>query len=319
VPRTLTSREHPGTAVLWDGQWFEVVGEERSTTEICYVLAPWPENHAIRISDTYDGASEVRREGEHNAALRREKNRTAANLLGMFTGQLPASVQEQLASELGLLAPRLTLLSLIPQFAFIVAAVLSTVSHVVDHTGGPKLGLAVLTIYFTIENLIRFNIAFNQGRPIGSAIGMLIYSVGYIFGLRKAGGASPVQPIRGTAIYKTEAPPDIAIRDAVRMRAPLMTLLSVPEQEMLERQYGYDYREPAAVVATIILFSSIAGIVTSMRTLSHGPSISALVSLLVAAVLAAEQAYRLYVLRQRPAGSILAFLVRPFMRKLLSR
>jgi hypothetical protein len=315
TPRTLTSREHPGTAILWDEQWFEVTAIEPLAAGERYVLEPWPDAHAIRISDQYDEESERRREEQHHSRLRREKGRKTANLLGMFTGQLPAAVQEQLASELGLLAPKLTLLSLIPQFVFIVFVAYSVSGSIISGRGIPVLPI-LAAAYFVIENLVRFNMAFSSNRPMGSAIGMFVYLVSYPFTRRK-GAVSPFAPERGTSILTTEAPPDVALRDAITTRAPLMTLLPPPEQDALRTRYGYDYRESATTVAFIILVFAAAGVVTSWMTLSRGPSLSALMSLLVAAPLAAEQLWRLVALRKGPVGSVLAFIARPFVAKLL--
>ena len=62
TPRTLTSREHPGTAILWEEQWFEVLAEEPLPGGgVRYLLDVWPEAHAIRVSDVYDAESELRR------------------------------------------------------------------------------------------------------------------------------------------------------------------------------------------------------------------------------------------------------------------
>ena len=317
-PRTLTSREHPGTAILWDDEWFEVVAAEHLPGgAMRYVLDRWPEQFAMRISDRYDGDSEQLRETEHRAKLLREKGRKTANVLGMFTGQLPASVQEQLASELGLLAPKLTLISLLPQFAYIAAVAYAFAGGLIDRVNGPSIAAVAVAVFFVIENLIRFNIAYFHNRPIGSAIGMIVYLVAYAFGVRKAGGVSPFAQPRGTAIFKTEAPEDVALRDALTTRGPLMTLLPAAEQRMLRDRYGYDYRESATTVAAIILTFSLAGAVSSFLTLSRGPSISALASLLVAGGLSIEQLVRLSAFRSGPAGSVLGFIARPFVGRLL--
>src|SRR6267378_2805299 len=69
VPKTLTSAEHPGTAILWEDRFFEVVTADASAGgSIRYVLEPWRDNHVIRVSEPYDEASEERRAAEHHSA-----------------------------------------------------------------------------------------------------------------------------------------------------------------------------------------------------------------------------------------------------------
>ena len=319
VPRTLTTAEFPGTAVLWNDEYFEVVSATALPDEgVRYILAPWAPHHAIRVSDRYDAEREAAREVEYRKALRREKGRKTANLFGMFTGLLPAVVQEQLASELGLLATRLTFLSLIPPVVFIAFVLDGFVRATMNRTQLPSLWLAALAIYFGLETVVRLQVVWGQGRPIGSAVGLLVYSVAWVFGARSAGGVSPVASAPGTSIRTTPPPPEIALRDMVETRAPFMTLLSVPEQQLLAQRYAFDYRAHAKSVALIILATSLAGVVSSAMKLSDGiVRLSVVVSLVVASALAIEQIYRLSVFARRPAGSFLAFLVRPFLRKLL--
>src|SRR5438067_11237849 len=68
VPKTMTRSEHPGTAVLWEEQDFEVVDAEELPQGGCrYVLAPRKEEHIIRVSDRYDAESETHRLADYLA------------------------------------------------------------------------------------------------------------------------------------------------------------------------------------------------------------------------------------------------------------
>ena len=71
----------PGTAVLWDEQWFEVVDVRSGETGTTYVLVPWPEAEAIRVSSRYDEAGEAERSRDHAAEQRREKQAAATTFL----------------------------------------------------------------------------------------------------------------------------------------------------------------------------------------------------------------------------------------------
>ena len=64
-------------------------------------------------------------------------------------------------------------------------------------------------------------------------------------------------------------------------------------------------------MAIFILVFAALGVITAYRTQEP-------VTMLVAAVVASEQVIRLMALRRGPAGSILRFLIWPFMRKLLA-
>src|SRR6185436_7440513 len=108
VARTLTSAEFPGTAVLWDEQYFEVVAAQSLPHGVRYTLEPWPDPHAMRVTARYDEASEAALAAEWRAAIAREKKRKTAGALALLAGHLPAIVQERLGAELGVLAARLT-------------------------------------------------------------------------------------------------------------------------------------------------------------------------------------------------------------------
>src|SRR5438132_1284091 len=64
-PATLTTSEHPGTAVAWGEEVFEVVEASPGVDgSVRYRLSPWGDRHAIRVVETYDAASEQAREAE---------------------------------------------------------------------------------------------------------------------------------------------------------------------------------------------------------------------------------------------------------------
>ena len=311
APKTLTSAEYPGTAILWDEKYFEVVSATPSGTGIRYVLKPWRENHAIRITDMYDEASEAARVQAHQDDLRRHTQRGAANYLGIFTGNLPAPVQEKLASELGLLAPRLTIYSLLIPMTVIGFIVVAFAGSKIEHRPLHP-GWLFLAGYLGFETMIRFTIAWMQNRPIGSAAGFLAYSLWYLVSPNKAAHVPPIAKRRTPKLVR-ELPHEQLAIEAVYVREPFLTLLSAQEQATLAERYGYDYRQMSSKVAIVILIGSMAGIVSSWMKL---PAFSAFISLLVATGLAFEQILRLMAFGRGPAGSVLGVLVRPVVRKL---
>jgi hypothetical protein len=318
VPKTLTRAEHPGTAVLWEDRFFEVVSEEKGTEGgVRYVLEPWRDNHVIRVSEPYDEASESRREADHRASAVRQKSRKAANLAGMFTGHLPAVVQDYLGSEIGILPTKLTALSLILPFLFLVWLLNDYARRTMD-PNAPPMPLALLLIggYLFIESGIRLNIVWLHRRPIGSAAGLFAYLIYYIAVGRYSGAISPFTKVRGHQLYITQPPDDVALQDAFAMREPLLTLLSPAEQAAMAERFGFNYRKHASIVALVLLGFSSAGVITSLVSLQQGPRLSAIVSLILAGIVGAEQVFRLGALQRGPAGSVLAIVVRPFARKL---
>ena len=118
--KTLTSAEFPGTAVLWEERYFEVVDAEGlAQGGVRYVLEPWREMHIMRTTDRYDAEREAERLLEWRAGFSRERKRKSTNALALLTGHLPAAVQEELGRELGVSPRRLTLISVAGVFAVV--------------------------------------------------------------------------------------------------------------------------------------------------------------------------------------------------------
>ena len=307
VEKTLTSAEFPGTAILWEERYFEVVTAEKSGQGgVRYVLEPWSDRHAMRVTDRYDAQSEADRIEEYRRHLQHEKARKSANITGVFTGSLPAIVQEHLARELGILAPRLTFISILGTYAVIAAIVLACVSYVMREEPMP-LPLVFVLIYLGIENSIRFLIYWTQSRPIGSTAGWIVYALFHFIARR---GPSPFAVEKGYAVKVSEAPEEIAKQDSFAVREAFVTLLTPSDQSRVAEHFGYDYKHQSAAVAITILLIAAVGVISSYMR-------GAAIATIVAAALAFEQIVRLAAFRRGPAASVLRFVVRPFMRKLL--
>ncbi|HKO58590.1 MAG TPA: hypothetical protein VJ276_22175 [Thermoanaerobaculia bacterium] len=307
IGRTLTSPEHPGTAVLWEGECYEVLQAEPLPIGWRYTLALWESAHAIRVSDRYDEESEAERVAEHQRELLRERRRRTANLLALFTGHLPAAMQNHLGSELGILPARLTLISTITDFLIVAAAVLYSVHLRMTFRIVPSWAFLAV-FYFGIQLTVRIAIAALQNRPIGTVFGLIAYAF-----VPKAA----VDPMKGNAVPITDATEDQALQDLVVLRAPLLTLLSEREQVRIARRFDYDYTRHASNVAAVLLMLAILGSVTSWNTLHDEVRLTAVASFLTAIAVAVEQVCRLVILRQHPVGSILAVLVRPLVKRLI--
>jgi hypothetical protein len=303
VEKTLTSAEFPGTAVLWEEQYFEVIlAEPLPQGGVRYVLEPWRDHHAMRVTDRYDVGSETLRAEEHRKLLQRDKQRKRANALGMLTGHLPLAVQEKMANELGVVPRRLTMLSAAP--LIILAGVPAFICFALAFGGYPlpvPFWLFLILVYLTAESVLRFNLAF-LNKPIGSFPGVLAYTVYRVVTRR------PAPVIKGSAV--TTAPVDVSEYDRFSVREPMVTLLSPADQARAAERWGYDYRRESTGVAIMILIVSAVGVISSYR-------MGAVSALLVAGALALEQVVRLLAFRRGPAGSVLRFVVRPLVRKFL--
>ncbi len=312
--KTRTTPEHPGTAIFWEESIFEVVSAEAQGAGVRYVLEPWREEHAMRVTDRYDEESEAHRVAQHEAALRREKQRIGVKLIGFLAGHLPALVQEELASELGLFAPRMTVMSALMMLVIVAALILSIVHRYMN--GDTILWHVVLAFYLLQESFLRLVRVWMHHRPMGSLIGILFYSIAYAAGWKR-GMTSPLQEAKGNAIYVRKEHEDTKLRDAFHLREPLVTLLPPDEQARFAERYDYDYRKQSTPIALIVLVFSLAGVFTSIRTMTMQSSFGAFLSLICAGGMSIEQLLRLIAFKRGPAGSVLGVLARPLTRKLL--
>lgn len=310
APKTLTTAEFPGTAVLWEEQYFEVISAEALPQGgVRYVLEPWQEMHAMRTTDRYDDNREAERVADYRALLSRETKRKSAKVLALLAGHLPAGVQEEMGRELGISSTRLTMVSALGIYAVVIALVLWIVAGMMAQTPRP-LPAYIVTGYLFVETSFRFMVAWLIGRPAGSAVGVIAYLLYYFTMADRTRAVSPFAREKGTLVPIGETPEERAATDALLMREALVTLLSPADQARVAARFGYDYRHQSSIIATIILIFALLGVATSVHR-------GAVISFVIAAVIAAEQIYRLAILRSRPAGSILGIAARPFVRKLL--
>ena len=308
--KTLTTAEFPGTAVLWEERYFEVVDAEGlAQGGVKYVLEPWREMHIMRTTDRYDAEREAERLLEWRAGFSRERKRKSANALALLAGHLPASVQEELGRELGVMPRRLTLISVAGVYAVVIGMMLGIAGGMIEQSPRPFL-FYVVTGYFFIESSFRFLVSWIGGRPMGSSLGLIAYLVYYFTVADRSRAVSPFAEEKGMSIAIGGTPEERVASDALLMREPLVTLLSLADQARVAERFGYDYKRQSRVIAAMILAFSSLGIATSIHS-------GAVVSLIIATVLAGEQLYRLAILGRRPAGSVLGILARPFVRKLL--
>ncbi|MFA6956159.1 MAG: hypothetical protein WC538_09830 [Thermoanaerobaculia bacterium] len=320
---TRTTAEFPGTAVAWDGSLWEVLScEEREGASSRYVLAPWREHHAIRLTVDYDEASEAALETARRKAATRRRASTGLVAAGLATGHLPAHVQQEIESEYGFFATRLTLTSVATQVVF---GAIAFAGLPIEGLPGPKwpLSIVALGVVVFFESLVRGWYSLLRNQPIGSIEGLLAWSVLCAFSqrARRFDRAARRQSERQRSTTSVLPPEEfIRERDAYAVREPFLALLPRESQEQLANSFGFDPHEWGIKSAATIAALSGAGIVSALLKIADKVStFDTWLSLTLATLLFVEQMKRLLDVRRGSAsGSVLGAFVRPFCTKLLS-
>jgi len=312
TPKSLTQAEYPGTAVFWDDEYFEVVSADVMPNGVRYTLEPWRDDHTIRVFEHYNEETEARRVEDWERAQRQRRYSVLARLSGIILGQFPAPVQNRLANELGTFPMRMTLVSCIPSIVLLGVCIWLKADAMLRQTASPvPTMLWILAVLLIGESGVRFHVAMLQNRGMGTFFGTIAYVVFWLLSGRRASLPSPFTEPGDSATFMIPPTDDVALQDAITVRGPFMTLLSADEQRQLEKKYGFNYREHSAFSLTwSLLVVFLIGVVSSLMR-------EAFFSFITALILAVEQIIRLFALRRGPTGSMLGFLVRPFVRKLL--
>lgn len=310
TPKSASHAEFPGTTVVWDDEYFEVLtANALESGGVRYTLAPWRDEHTIRTFVPYTPESEARLRADYARAAKQRKHSKLASLAGVVLGHLPGHVQEKLSNELGVSPNRMTILSTIPAVVLLGVCIWMTVTAMLDSS--PTVVPAWLwfvALFMTADSAVRFQTAMSQPRGVGSVPGTILYSIYALVTGKK------VEVVAKTKLAP-EVDPDIELRDSLEMRAWLLTLLPARDQQLLAQRYGLDYRKHAFEVAWAMLACGALGVFAMYPKI--GLRFSALFSFLVALFVVLEQALRLLELRRGPIGSTFGLVVRPFMRDLL--
>ncbi|HEV8267168.1 MAG TPA: hypothetical protein VGR00_03000 [Thermoanaerobaculia bacterium] len=326
--KTPTSVEHPGTAVRWEEEFFEVLSiEPAGETGVVYTLTAWDEVHVFRVVDTYDEAAEKRRAAERRDAASRRSRRKISIALAPLAGLLPAHVQESLELEYNASPTALTLASAVPLFLFgAFCAIWMTIKMFAGIAGGVGAqdlktgglfalpdGVLILGQLLLFESSLRIVVAWAQGRPMGSLLGVVPYEI-----YRAVTGKKGPEPLATSSPLGEEPTAERALHDAMKMREPLLTFLSADEQERLRKRFDFDpIRTGKAMAWLVLVFASLHLFLAFSALRAESNPLEALF-LLVGLYFVVEQAVRLKSLSEgRPKGSVLALVARPFARRLL--
>lgn len=306
---------HPGTAVRWEDELWEVVAaRELPEGGARYDLAPWDDQHAIRVLLPYDETSEAERDADARDVGRRRAAGRLTLFLAPVAGLLPGCVQERLGTELGIRATTLTIASVFVPMAAGTYALLMTMAAGFGagvRLGGPTLEpLFPLLIYFLPESLLRFGVAMAQDRPVGSILGLPLYLLA-----RATGLVGPPPSPQGSRNLTAER----LITDRYLMLEPLLSFLPVEDQRRLTEKFGFAAVTWGRRTAWLLLvYPGFTAPAQLARLLTRGGTLVAVLLLVATLLLAVEQVRRLRTLsRGQIAPSVLGHAVRPLAAPLL--
>jgi len=311
---TKIDAEHPGVAIDTGDKLWEVVEVRPLSNGVRYTLAPWRDDHTIRDIERYDEESEALRAELRIASQKRETKGRITFLLAIFAGHLPAHVQNEMESEYGIVATRMSLLSAYPLFmGAMLGLAIGVVKAAMNEPPIIPARLIPLLFFLLVESMLRLLYVVTQHKPIGSLAGALAYRLYLLTG----GTAAPLP--RGVAskvrIPMAPTPEELIERDRLRLYEPLVALLPAADQRRIEAAHEISLAEPGRTGAIAVMIVSLLGIAVSAPPFRNGPQ---LISLAVAVYLLVEQVARLVAIaRGARAGSVLGILARPFTRRYL--
>lgn len=316
---------HPGAAVRWEEELWEVVAAgDTPEGGAWYELAPWDDQHAIRVLFPYDDSSEAVRSEDRRDVERRHAGRIVALLLSPVVGLLPGHVQERLEVQLYVRATTLTLASIPFPFGVGVVALLAALMSLVGaayvaagtgeaSTEAPVGPFLLFLVYLLPESLARFALAMAQGRPIGSVLGLPLYALARLAGLAPASAPAATAP-------ESPAPDeDRLLADRFLMLEPLLSFLPPADQRRLAAERGFAPVTWGKRTAWFLLvYPGGTAPAHAARLLIGDGGLWSVLLLALALGLAVEQVLRLRTLRRgEPAPSLLGRLVAPLAAPLL--
>jgi hypothetical protein len=319
VAGSQTRSEHPGTAVEWDGELYEVLAVEALAGKaVRYRLAAWEPRHAIRRIERYDEANEAARHAASAELSTDREKRRLAILLSPIVGHLPGAVQKKMEHDFGAPAVMMTIVSTLP---FLILSVVGLIAFMVNGLSGTqalRAGIFANPLvggYFFVESALRIYSAFLQREPMGSLLGHFAYVTWTLARGR------PAAPAAAPAATPTAAPlAGRALQDRYMMLEPFLALLAPADQGALERSFGFDPRRWGRTTSLLILLvAGLSVLISLFAFLSRTGGFPDLAVFVVGGFLVVEQIGRRRALADgKPAGSILGAFVRPLALPLLN-
>ena len=162
----------PGTAVLWCGQSFEVVGRMPAGSGVRWTLRSWDEPSAMRnvLTLNRESVQDIADRTENEVRNRRARGWTLVLL--PVLGLAPAVLQKKWANEWGFAAGRATMVSATLEM---LAGTVGTVQLVAAAVGAVffmPLALALPGPLLFVFGIARLAMVFGDGEPVGSPLGV---------------------------------------------------------------------------------------------------------------------------------------------------
>lgn len=175
IEPTMTSAEHPGTAVDVEGAWYEIVRASEVAGRVVYELAPWEDRFPIRGGFRYTAEEVERLERERRAREARAARALPTMLASPVLGLLPAVAQLEIEERSGVSAIHLTTVSAAFELLFGVLAMLVGTSANLAGAFGAGAGpaavfgrLQLLWVAIVVDAAIRGASAVHANEPMGS-------------------------------------------------------------------------------------------------------------------------------------------------------
>lgn len=325
APRAATSPEHPGSAVSWADEVYEVTGvTPLADGRTRYTLSLWDSRHAIRTLERYDAATETARVARHAEMTDAVRRRKLSILFAPALGHLPGAVQERMEREFGAPALFLTCASALPLFVLGVLTFLGFLTAAFGGRLAPAAGGEALFpflrwlppplgMYLLAESAVRLASAAATSRPCGSLVGVLGWEVWRIARRTR----DPALPVTAPPLPVDSS---IVVADRYRLLEPLLGLLRPGEQEWLSERYGFDaLRWGRRTAMALMLFGWLNVVISLVALMAATAGVGDFLWLLAGFAIVIEQLARRRALAQgRPAGSLLAVIVRPLARGILA-
>ena len=197
LPWRASTPGFPGTAVDFDGGFWEVHLLDSGSAGELWKLTPWPDGEVLRHTEILSSESIETLIRQKSGKTRHENVGVLLLLLSPLTGLLPARIQDRIEEEWGLPGGRATFLSALPELLGAPVAV----GIYLGSWDPPILHFPAyfLFLYLFLEGLFRMGYGFGLNRPLGSLL-LLPLALFFRQGLPKARPHSDVMSLSAGGI-----------------------------------------------------------------------------------------------------------------------
>ncbi len=164
---------HPGSAVLWDGQCWEVTDRREGVAGSRWILKPWPDSDTMRDVHRLDAAAVAAAVASAAADRGHRRRRLAAAPIAPLLGFLPGDIQERWRLEWGFPAGVAVAVSSVLE---LMAGGFGLLQGLLVAFGGEWLlppwlrWLAVVGPLLLVEGLVRLNRLVFSGEASGTLL-----------------------------------------------------------------------------------------------------------------------------------------------------